>query len=147
MNLDSLIELLAKDLTPVRPRRFSMDASTMALIAVIELALLFAVDSAHLEVHRMLMQPTRSWRIASLGLISLTGGFLAIRSFDPTYSAKRSLRWLALIIAVCLAYGTVAGGMPAGMASIIHRLDWRSGVHCASEIAHSVPAGHDATCA
>lgn len=134
MKVDSLIELLAADLAPVRPRRFALDAWTMALIAVIELALLFAVGFAHLDVHRMLMQPTMGWRIASLGLISLTSGFLAIRSFDPTRSVKRSLRWLALIIAICLAYVTVVGGMPAGMASIVQRLDWRSGVHCASKI-------------
>jgi hypothetical protein len=41
-------------------------------------------------------------------------------------------------------------GDPASVRSrraFVHRLDWRSGVHCASEIVRSVPAGHDATCA
>jgi hypothetical protein len=134
MKLDSLIEQLAEDLAPVRPRRFWVDIAIMALIAVIELALLFAVGFAHLDMHLMMTQPTMGWRIVSLGLISLVSGFLAIRSFDPTYSAKGSLRWLALIIAICLASGIVMGGTPAVLASVIHRLDWTSGVQCASKI-------------
>ena len=134
MDLDSLIEHLAEELVPVRSRRFGVDASVMTLIAVIELALLFAVGFVHLDVHRLLAQPTIGWRLASLGLISLMSGFLAIRSFDPTYSAKRSLRRLALIIAICLAYGTALGGIPTGMARIIHRVDCMSGAQCASKI-------------
>jgi hypothetical protein len=106
----------------------------MALLAVIELATLIAVGFAHLDMHRMLMQPTIGWRLASLGLISLVSGFLAIRSFDPTYSAKGSLCWIALLIAICLAYGMVVGGSPAGTASMVHRLDWASGPQCASKI-------------
>ena len=134
MKLDALIEELAEDLAPVPSRRLWVDISIMALVGVIELALLFALGFAHLDMHRMPTQPTMGWRLASLGLISLVSGFLAIRSFDPTYSAQRFLRWLALLIAICLAYGLVMGGMPTGMASIIHRLDWTDGVHCAAKI-------------
>ena len=134
MKLDALIEELAEDLVPVRSRRLWVDISIMALVGVIELALLFALGFAHLDMHRMLMQPTLGWRLASLGLISLMSGFLAIRSFDPTYSAKGSLQRLALLIAICLVYGMVmGGGMPSGT-SMIHRLDWTSGVQCASKI-------------
>ena len=134
MKLDSLIDQLAGDLAPVRPRRFWVDAAIMALVAVIELALLFAVGFAHLDMHRMMTQPTMGWRIVSLGVISLVSGILAIRSFDPAYSARRSLRWLALIIAICLASGIIMAGLPAGAASLMQRLDWRSGVQCASKI-------------
>ena len=134
MKLDSLIDQLAGDLAPVRPRRFWVDASIMALVAVIELALLFAIGFAHLDMHRMMTQPTMGWRIVSLGVISLVSGFLAVRSFDPAYSARSALRWLALIIAICLASGIVMAGLPAGAASLMQRLDWRSGVQCASKI-------------
>ncbi len=134
MKLDSLIDQLAGDLAPVRPRRFWVDASIMALVAVIELALLFAIGFARLDMHRMMTQPTMGWRIVSLGVISLVSGILAIRSFDPAYSARRSLRWLALIIAICLASGIIMAGLPAGAASLMQRLDWRSGVQCASKI-------------
>ena len=134
MKLDSLIDQLAGDLAPVRPRRFWVDASIMALVAVIELALLFAVGFAHLDMHRMMTQPTMGWRIVSLGVISLVSGFLAVRSFDTAYSTRGALRWLALIIAICLASGIVMAGLPTGAASLMQRLDWRSGVQCASKI-------------
>lgn len=134
MKLDSLIEQLAEDLSPVRPRRLWVDVLIMALLAACELALMFAAGIAHLDMHRMVSQPTVGWRIVSLGLISLVSGWLAIRSFDPAYSARGSMRWLALIIALCVAYGVLTSGLPAGIASIVQRLDWQSGVQCASKI-------------
>lgn len=134
MKLDSLIEQLAEGLVPVRPRRLWVDASILALIALIELALLLVVGVGHLNVHRMLTQPTMGARLASLGLIALLSGYLAVRSFDPTYCVKSSLRWVALVIAICVAYGTVMSGMPDGAASVIRRLNWMSGVQCASKI-------------
>lgn len=134
MKLDSLIDQLAGDLAPVRPRRFWVDASIMALVAVIELALLFAIGFAHLDMHRLMTQPTMGWRIVSLGVIALVSGFLAVRSFDPAYSTRGALRWLELIIAICLAAGIVMAGLPAGAASLMQRLDWRSGVQCAAKI-------------
>lgn len=132
--LDALIEQLVEDLGPVRPRRLWMDTSVMALIAVIELALLFVGGFAHLEMHRMLIQLTIAWRLASLGLICLFSGFLAIRSFDPTYTLQGSMSWLALIVVICLASGVFTGGMPAGAVNVIRRLDCPSGLQCASKI-------------
>ena len=106
----------------------------MGAIAAIELALLFAVGTAHLSAHRMMTQPTLWWRLVSLGLIALVSGVLAIRSFAPTYSPKVGLRWLALIVAICLAFGVLMGGMPGGLASVVRRLDWTNGVQCAYKI-------------
>ena len=134
MKLDALIEQLTEDLSPVRPRRVWIDALIIALIAAGELALLFAVGIAHLDMHRVMSQPTVGWRIVSLGLISLVSGWLAIRSFDPTFSARGSMRWLALIVVLCVAYGVLTSGLPVGVASIVQRLAWHSGVQCASKI-------------
>lgn len=134
MNYDSLIDRLAEDLKPVRRRRSWVDMSIMAAVSVLELALLFALGIAHLSTHRMITQPTLWWRLASLGLISLVSGVLAIRSFDPAYSPKGALRWLALIVAICLVFGAVMGGTPGGLAGIARRLDWTSGVQCAYKI-------------
>lgn len=135
MNFDSLIDRLAEDLTPVRRRRPWVDMLTVAAIAIVELALLFAVGFAHMSVHRMMTEPTLWWRLASLGLISLVSGVLAIRSFDPAYSPRGGLRWLALIVAICLTFGLFMGGLPGGLASIARRLDWTSGVECAYKMA------------
>ena len=134
MKLDALIEQLTEDLAPVRPRRVWVDALIIALIAASEMALLFAVGIAHLDMHRVMTQPTVGWRIVSLGLISLVSGWLAIRSFDPAYSVRGSMRWLALIVVLCVAYGVLAIALPAGIASIVQLLDWHSGVQCASKI-------------
>ena len=134
MRLDSLIEQLTEDLAPVRPRRLWLDGAIVALIAAVELALLFAIGFARLDMHRMMTQPTMSWRLGSFSLISVVSGWLAIRSFDPTYSVRGALRWLLLIIAICAVCGMFLSGAPAGVVSIISRLDWRSGVDCASKI-------------
>ncbi len=134
MKLESLIDELTEDLTPVKPRRFWADLLVLALIAAVELALLFALGIAHLDLERLATQPTMGWRLVSLGVIALMSGFLAVRSFDPAYSAKDALRWLAVIVALCLAYGLIMDGPPAGTASLLQRLDWRSGIQCASKI-------------
>lgn len=135
MNYDSLIDRLAEDLKPVRHRRPWVDMLIMAAIAITELALLFAVGFAHLTLRRMVTEPTLWWRLASLGLISLVSAVLAIRSFDPTYSPRGGMRWLGLIIAICLVFGLAIGGAPGGLASIVRRLDWTSGVQCAYKMA------------
>ena len=134
MKLDSLIDELTEDLAPVRPRRLWADLLVLALIAAVELTLLFALGIAHLDLQRIAAQPTMGWRLVSLGVISVMSGFLAVRSLDPAYSAKDGLRWLALIVALCLVYGLVMNGLPAGTASLLHRLAWRSGIQCASKI-------------
>ena len=134
MKLESLIDELTEDLTPVRPRRFWADLLVLALIAAVELALLFALGIAHLDLERLATQPTMGWRLVSLGVIALMSGFLAVRSFDPAYSAKDALRWLGVIVVLCLAYGLIMNGPPAGTASLLQRLDWRSGIQCASKI-------------
>jgi hypothetical protein len=133
MSYDSLIDRLTEDLKPVRRRRSWVDMLIMAVVSLVELTLLSAVGAVHLSMHRMMMQPTVWWRLASLGLISVVSGVLAIRSFDPTYSPKGAIRWLALIVAICLAFGALMSGV-SGLADIVRRLDWTSGVQCAYEI-------------
>ena len=135
MSFDSLIDRLADDLTPVRRRRPWVDMLTVAAIAGMELALLFAVGFAHMSVHRLMTEPTVWWRLASLGLISVLSGALAIRSFDPAYSPKVGLRWLALVAGICLTSGLLTGGLPGGLAGIARRLDWTSGAGCAYKMA------------
>jgi hypothetical protein len=134
MKLDALIDELTEELTPVRPRRLWAELLSVALIGAVELALLFALGIAHLDLGRLARQPTLGWRLVSLGAIALMSGFLAVRSFDPAYSTKGALRWLAVIVAVCLADGLVLYGPPAETASLLQRLDWHSGIQCAAKI-------------
>ena len=88
----------------------------------------------------MMQQPSFWWRLVSLGLISLISGALAILSFNPSYSPRRGMRWLALVVAICLVFGLSIGTGPSGFDAIIHRLDWTKGVQCAGKmIALSIP--------
>jgi len=134
MNFELLVDRLADDLEPVRPRRLWVDVGIMVLVAAVELALLFAVGFANLDLHRLETQPTVGWRLVSLGLISAVAGYTAIRSFDPTYSAKRPVRWLAAIVALCLLGGLFLGDVPGGVTTLLRRLEWTDGIHCALRI-------------
>lgn len=139
MKYDSLIDRLAGDLKPVRRRRLGLDVCIIAVICAAELALFFGLGFARPDMP-MMMQPTVWWRLASLGLISLISASLAIRSFYPAYSPKLGIRWLAVIIALCLVFGLCIGAGPDGVDAIIQRLNWRDGIQCVSKmIALSIP--------
>jgi hypothetical protein len=140
MSYDSLINSLTEDLKPVRRRRLGMDVIVVLVICAVELVLFFALGFARPDMPMMMKQPTFWWRLASLGLISLISGTLAILSFNPTYSPRRGIRWLALIIAICLVFGLCISAGPDGLDAIIRRLNWTDGVQCAGKmIALSIP--------
>ena len=135
MSFETLIDQLTDDLAPVRPRRLWTDVGIMMLIGAVELALLFAIGFATLDMHRIETQPTVGWRLGSLGLISVVSGFAACRSFDPAYSAKGSVRWIAAIIGICVVGGLFLGSLPGGVSALLARLEWTNGIGCASHIA------------
>lgn len=134
MNYESLIDQLAEDLAPVRPRRFWVDVAIMAAIGATELFLIFAIGFANFDMQRIRDQPTVGWRLVSLATISAISGFFALRSFDPTYALKGSVRWIVAIVAVCIAYGVFLGSMPGGWSAVEQRLEWANGIECASHI-------------
>jgi len=140
MSYDSLINRLTEDLKPVRRRRLGADVMVVLVICAVELALFFALGFARSDMPVMMKQPTFWWRLVSLGLISLISGTLAILSFNPTYSPRRGIRWLALIISMCLVFGLCISAGPDGLDAIVHRLNWTNGVQCAGKmIALSIP--------
>jgi hypothetical protein len=130
MTYDPLINRLAADLKPVRRRRMGVDVTVVAVICAVELVLFFALGAARPDMPMMMKQPSFWWRLASLGLITLISGALAILSFNPTYSPRRGVRWLALIVVICLAFGLFINAGPAGIATIIQRLNWTNGLQC-----------------
>jgi hypothetical protein len=140
MNYDSLINRLTEDLKPVRRRRLGVDVMVVLVICAVELALFFALGFARSDMPVMMKQPTFWWRLASLGLISLISGTLAILSFNPSYSPRRGIRWITLIIAICIVFGLCISAGPDGLDAIIRRLNWMDGVQCAGKmIALSLP--------
>lgn len=140
MDYDSLISRLTEDLKPVRRRRLSAEVAIVLLICALELALFFVLGFARSDMPTMMKQPTFWWRIASLGLISMISGALALLSFNPTYTPRRGIRWLALIVVICLVFGLCINAGPDELSAILQRLSWMNGVVCASKmIVLSIP--------
>jgi hypothetical protein len=134
MRYDPLINRLSDDLKPVRRRRVGIDLAILAAICAIELALFFTMGAARPDMPAMMKEPTFWWRLQSLGLIALISGILAVLSFSPTYSPRRGLRWLAAIVALCLALGLCISVGSGDFGSILRRLNWTNGVQCAGKI-------------
>jgi hypothetical protein len=141
MTYDSLINRLTEDLKPVRRRRLGMDLTIVAVICAVELVLFFALGFARPDMPMMMKQPSFWWRLASLGLISLISGTLAILSFNPVYTPRRGFRWLALVVVICLAFGLFINAGPVEIATIIQRLNWTNGLQCTYKmVLLSIPA-------
>jgi hypothetical protein len=140
MSFDSLIDRLSGDLKPVRPPRLWRDVAIIAAICVAEIIIFFALGAALPDMPMRMLQPTFWWRLVSLGLIAVISGIPAILSFTPTYSPRRALRWLFVVISVCLAAGLCIGAGPDDLESLARRIDWTNGIQCAAKmIALSVP--------
>lgn len=130
MTYDSLIDRLTADLKPVRRRRVALDILIVAAICAVELGLFFAMGAARTDMAGMMSASSFWWRLASLGTIALISGTVAVLSFNPAYSPRREIRWLVVVVAICLAFGLSINAGPDGFETIIHRLNWVDGVQC-----------------
>jgi hypothetical protein len=140
MSFDPLIDQLVGNLKPVRPRRFWQDAAIFASLCVAEIGVFFALGAALPDMPMRMHQPTFWWRLVSLGLIAVISSVPAIHSFSPTYSPWRALRWIFVVIGVCLLTGLWFNSGPDELASLVHRIDWRDGIQCAFKmIVLSIP--------
>jgi len=130
MRTEPLIDRLANELKPVRRRTGWSDALALVVLCAVELGLFLAMGMMRPDM------PT-----ASLGLIGLVSGSVAIMSLDPVRSPRRGLRWIMALIAVCLASGWLLEPSRDGFSTLTSRLDWVSGLECLYTIvALSVPA-------
>lgn len=140
MSSESLINQLAGDLKPVRPRRLWRDMTIIAAICLAEIIVFFALGAALPDMPMKMHQPTFWWRLVSLGLIAVISGIPAILSFGPTYSPRRALRWVFVVIGVCLLTGLWFNVGSDELESLSRRIDWRDGIQCAFKmIALSIP--------
>ena len=141
MAIDPLVDRLASGLKPVRRRSVAQDALVLGVLCAAELALFFGLGAMRPDMPAAMGQPSFWWKLSSLGLIAAVGGGVALASFDPTRSPRRGLRWLAVIVAACLAAGFGIGAGQAGLLDLAVRLDWRTGLRCVWQmVALSLPA-------
>lgn len=134
MTHDFLISRLTEDLKPVRSRRLGLDLAVAAVICALELGLFLALGAARPDMPAMMQQPSFWWRLASLGLIASISGTVAILSFNPVYAPRRAIRWLLLIVVICLAFGSLINAGPDSQMGILQRLNWHAGVQCATKM-------------
>jgi len=140
MSNNLLIDRLAGDLRPVRPRHAATDALVVVALCGVELALYLAIGAARSDMPMAMAMPSFWWKLGSLGLIALAAAAVAISSFDPAISPRGGLWGLAIVIGLCLGAGWAVDGDSAGMPAPLARLNWGEGVRCVSEmVVLSVP--------
>jgi len=141
MPTDQLIDRLANELKPVRRRTGWSDALALLVLCAIELGLFLVMGMARSDMPMAMHLPSFWWKLASLGLIGLVSGTVAIVSLDPVRSPRRGLRWIAALITACLASGWLLDASRDGFSTLIDRLDWRDGLQCVYEmVVLSAPA-------
>jgi hypothetical protein len=141
MRTDPLIDRLTNELKPVRRRTAWSDALALLVLCAIELGLFLVMGMVRSDMPMAMHLPSFWWKLASLGLIGLVSGTVAIMSLDPVRSPRRGLRWIVALITVCLASGWLLDASRDGFSTLISRLDWVNGLQCLYEmVVLSVPA-------
>src|SRR5258708_25972297 len=130
MRTDSLIDRLANELKPVRRRSVRRDALALVVLCAVELGLFFVMGMMRSDMLVAMHLPSFWWKLASLGLIGLVSGTVAILSLDPARSPRRGLRRTVALIAVCLASGWLLDASRDGLSALMSRLDWVHGLQC-----------------
>jgi hypothetical protein len=141
MRTDTLIDRLANDLKPVRRRTAWSEAFALVALCAAELGLFLVMGTARSNIPMSMHLPSFWWKLASLGLIGLVSGTVAIISLDPVRSPRRGLRWILALIAACLASGWLLDASRDGLSTLISRLDWLDGLQClCAMVVLSIPA-------
>lgn len=141
MRTELLVEKLSRDLKPVRRRSVVRDAVILCVVGILELAAFLGAGRMRPDMHPAMQTPSFWWRMASLGVIAISGVTVALMSVDPTRSPRAGLRWLAGCVAITFATGWLIDSMQGGPAELFGRLDWTMGVQCTWRmVALSVPA-------
>lgn len=136
-----LVDRLVGELKPVRRRRVGRDAAVLGLLCAVELALFLSLGLMRPDMPMAMGLPSFWWKLVSLGVIALVSGVVAVVSFDPVRSPRRGLRYVAGIVALCLAAGWLIDASRSGLPALAARLNWHDGLQCASKmVALSVPA-------
>jgi hypothetical protein len=130
MTNDQFYARLVSDLKPVRRRSALADSLIVAALFALELIIFLAVGMARSDMPVAMEMPSFWWKLGSCGIIALCGAMVAISSFDPVASPLRGLRWLLVIVFVCVGAGWFVDAAQNGAGALIARLDWQSGLQC-----------------
>ena len=129
MRTDSLVDRLAQNLRPVRPRRIKREALLLLLFGAVEIAAFLAMGFMRPDMPVAMEAPSFWWKLTSMGLIAFLGAGVALLSTDRcgrhardsagSWSARRDL---------CqrLDHRREGDGVP----DLVRRLDWTQGLQC-----------------
>ena len=129
-----LLERLVDDLRPSRRRRPGIEAMAILLLCALELALLLGTGFARRDMTQAMSQASFWWKLGSLGLLAVGGGFTSILSFDPARSPRRGLRWLLALVALCVGAGWFVATPHAALSALLARIDSSGGIVCVAKI-------------
>lgn len=130
MTSERLLDELASGLTPVRSRSALRDGLAVGALAAIELALFLMLGRTRPDMHHAVGEMSFWWKLATLGLLAILAVVTAVRSFDPSVSPSRGLRWAAGLGAAALLVGWGIDASHHAGTPLLARLEWREGVGC-----------------
>jgi len=138
---EPLIDALAGDLAPVRPRRVAREFLILVGIGALEIALMLLLGGARPDIGVAISLASFWWKLLGLGALSAIGMITAVRSFEPVSRPWRGLRLFALAVGLVLAVGWGIDSGDAVTMPLFERLMWRHGLDCVLRMAAlSTPA-------
>lgn len=141
MAIDRLVDRLARDLKPVRPRTGLRDGLAIGAVCVVELAVFLWLGAMRPDMPVAMEHLSFWWKLTSLLVIAAVGLGVALVSLNPVESPRPGLRWQVAIIAVCLAAGWAVDAVRDELPALAARVDWPDGVQCVWKmVALSIPA-------
>jgi len=141
MRTEPLIDQLSSDLKPVRRRTARGDAVLLLGLCAGEVALFLSLGMMRDDMPMAMHAPSFWWKLTSLGMIAAVSGCVAVLSLDPVRSPRTGLKLVIVLVALALAAGWLLDASRDGVANLVDRLDWTSGLQCVGKmVALSIPA-------
>lgn len=131
---DSLIHELSSQLVPVRRRNVAREASWLAALGALELAIFLGMGTMRSDMAQALGHPFMWWKLGSLAVLAAVSFVTALRSFSPTVSPRRGLGWMAGLVALTAVVGAFVDPGLAEPTTLAGRLSPMHGMGCAVAI-------------
>lgn len=131
---DALIQDLSVDLVPVKRRSVPREVAMLMALAAAELMVIVAVGAMRADMGRVILSPFMVWKMGSLALLAAMTIALALRSFAPPASSRRSLMLVLGIAMLAMLGGTLVTSAAESGRPFIDRLMPVHGLLCATAI-------------
>lgn len=131
---DALIQDLSVDLVPVKRRSVPREVAMLMALAAAELMVIVAVGAMRADMGRVILSPFMVWKMGSLALLAAMTIALALRSFAPPASSRRSLMLVLGFAMLAMLGGILVTSAAESGRPLIDRLMPVHGLLCATAI-------------